>query len=166
MFLPIGKARSPVTGANWEGVGVKPDIAAPADDALKVALEKLGATPKSGDIAALSEASLFAMRATPQPGAEAALRHMIETTARGQPDYDQLAPGLAEVAPSQFPAAQGLLAALGPIQSVTWRGPAMGGDSFEVRFEKGAQLWSIALSPAGKVASVFFSPAPPPPAVK
>jgi hypothetical protein len=42
----------------------------------------------------------------------------------------------------------------------------MGGDSFEVRFEKGAQLWSIALSPAGKVASVFFSPAPPPPAAK
>ena len=163
MFLPMGKGLSPITGANWEGVGVKPDIAVPADQALKVALEKLGVKPPSRDIAALSNASLFHMRATPLPGTEAALRRMIETTARGQPDYDQYGPGLAEAVRSQLPAVQERLAALGPIQSVTFRGPStIGGDSFEVKFANGALLWSISLTPEGKIGGANFSPAPPP----
>jgi hypothetical protein len=37
VFVPMGRAVNPVTGANWEGVGVKPDIAAPAAKALDVA---------------------------------------------------------------------------------------------------------------------------------
>lgn len=35
--LPAGRAISPVTGANWEAVGVEPDIAVPADEALATA---------------------------------------------------------------------------------------------------------------------------------
>jgi C-terminal processing protease CtpA/Prc len=35
--VPFGRAISPVTDANWEGTGVKPDIAVPADEALAVA---------------------------------------------------------------------------------------------------------------------------------
>jgi hypothetical protein len=38
MFVPVGRAINPVTGTNWEGVGVEPHIAAPADDALERAL--------------------------------------------------------------------------------------------------------------------------------
>jgi hypothetical protein len=128
-----------------------------------VALEKLGEKPPSRDIAALSKASLFHLRATPLPGAEAALRRMIETTARGQPDYDQYGPGLAEAVRSQLPAVQARLAALGPIQSVTFRGPSMiGGDSFEVKFANGALFWSISLTPDGKIGGANFTPAPPP----
>jgi len=42
-FLPVGRSVSPVTRTNWEGVGVKPDINAPADTALNVAhLHALG----------------------------------------------------------------------------------------------------------------------------
>ena len=41
MFVPGGRARNPITGTNWEGVGVMPDVAVPAGDALKVALEQL-----------------------------------------------------------------------------------------------------------------------------
>src|SRR6185437_14342657 len=33
-FVPTGKAINPVTKTNWEHVGVKPDIAVPAADAL------------------------------------------------------------------------------------------------------------------------------------
>jgi C-terminal processing protease CtpA/Prc len=37
VFIPTGKAINPITHTNWEHVGVKPDIAVPAADALKTA---------------------------------------------------------------------------------------------------------------------------------
>ncbi|HVF48587.1 MAG TPA: S41 family peptidase [Pyrinomonadaceae bacterium] len=37
MFVPTGRAISPITKTNWEGTGVKPDIETPADHALKTA---------------------------------------------------------------------------------------------------------------------------------
>jgi C-terminal processing protease CtpA/Prc len=36
-FVPNGRSISPITGTNWEGVGVTPDVATPADAALDVA---------------------------------------------------------------------------------------------------------------------------------
>jgi len=36
-FIPIGRAISPITKANWEGTGVEPDIKVPRDQALKTA---------------------------------------------------------------------------------------------------------------------------------
>jgi hypothetical protein len=40
MSVPYGRAVNPITGANWEGVGVVPDIAVPADQALDKALQE------------------------------------------------------------------------------------------------------------------------------
>jgi C-terminal processing protease CtpA/Prc len=37
MFVPSGRPINPVTHADWEGVGVVPDVAVSADDALEVA---------------------------------------------------------------------------------------------------------------------------------
>lgn len=37
MFVPTGRAISPITKTNWEGTGVTPDVAVPADQALVVA---------------------------------------------------------------------------------------------------------------------------------
>lgn len=39
VFISTGRAINPVTGTNWEGTGVAPDVACPADDALDRALE-------------------------------------------------------------------------------------------------------------------------------
>jgi tetratricopeptide (TPR) repeat protein len=39
VFIPTGRAINPITKTNWEGVGVKPDIEIPAEDALDKALE-------------------------------------------------------------------------------------------------------------------------------
>ena len=48
VFVPTGAAVNPVSGTNWEGVGVRPDVTAdPAvalDTARRMALEKLAAT--------------------------------------------------------------------------------------------------------------------------
>ena len=37
MFVPTGRAISPITKTNWEGTGVTPDISVSADQALLVA---------------------------------------------------------------------------------------------------------------------------------
>lgn len=46
--IPTGRAIKPLSGTNWEGTGVTPDIAAAADEALPVAhrhaLERVQAT--------------------------------------------------------------------------------------------------------------------------
>ena len=36
-FIPVGRAINPITKTNWEGTGVKPDVEAPAEKALKIA---------------------------------------------------------------------------------------------------------------------------------
>ena len=40
IFIPTGRAINPVTGTNWEGTGVEPDIKIPADQALDVAKKR------------------------------------------------------------------------------------------------------------------------------
>jgi hypothetical protein len=37
VWVPSGRAVNPVTGTNWEGTGVRPDVAVPAEDALRTA---------------------------------------------------------------------------------------------------------------------------------
>jgi hypothetical protein len=36
-LVPVARTRNPITGGNWQGTGVAPDIASPADQALAVA---------------------------------------------------------------------------------------------------------------------------------
>jgi tetratricopeptide (TPR) repeat protein len=40
IFIPTGRSINPVTGTNWEGTGVEPDITVHAADALSLAIEK------------------------------------------------------------------------------------------------------------------------------
>jgi retinol-binding protein 3 len=37
VFVPTGRAINPITKTNWEGTGISPDVAVPADGALKTA---------------------------------------------------------------------------------------------------------------------------------
>lgn len=41
-FVPVGRTYDPVTGRDWEGAGVAPDIAVPPEDALAWVLRDLG----------------------------------------------------------------------------------------------------------------------------
>lgn len=61
LFVPSGRAISPVTHTNWEGTGVAPDVNVPAADALRtaevLALKALAATRRDA-----GEARAFAAR--------------------------------------------------------------------------------------------------------
>jgi len=67
-FIPVGRVINPITGTDWEGVGVNPEIAAPNEQAFKIAyrlalqsiLKGLGET-QSGPIKALKEEAQAAL---------------------------------------------------------------------------------------------------------
>lgn len=44
-FIPVGRTFDPRTGDGWEGRGVAPDVAVPADEALDEALRRAGINP-------------------------------------------------------------------------------------------------------------------------
>jgi retinol-binding protein 3 len=44
--VPFARAINPITHTNWEGVGVKPDIIVPANDALATAQKLLLEKPR------------------------------------------------------------------------------------------------------------------------
>lgn len=56
IFVPGGRAVNPISGTNWEGVGVEPDVAVPKEQALvtahREALKQLLAEPPSERLAA------------------------------------------------------------------------------------------------------------------
>lgn len=52
-FVPVGRTYDPVTGKDWEGTGVLPDVDVPPADALAWVLRDLGVdAPRAGELAA------------------------------------------------------------------------------------------------------------------
>jgi len=92
--IPWGRAENPITETNWEGRGVQPDVPVSAQDALKVAMQKLGRKPATG-IASASLKQVFAPRSTALPGSEAAARQFIAGIVSGNPDYASMTPEFA-----------------------------------------------------------------------
>jgi hypothetical protein len=159
MFMPNGRGENPTTGTNWERVGVQPDVAVAAADALKTALGLLGQTTDKTEIDALSVARVFELRSTANPLSEPTIRRTADELARGEPSYDLLLPAMQEVTRAQLPGLQRMFQSLGAIESVTFVevGP-QGGDVFDVRFANGALRWNIALTPDGKTAGAGIRP--------
>jgi len=68
--LPFGRAINPITGTNWEGTGVEPDVAVAADEALDKAYElALAALVDGADEGAVPEAvwALAGLQAASSP---------------------------------------------------------------------------------------------------
>ena len=159
--IPWGRAENPVTKTNWEGRGVEPDVAVDAADALKVALERLG-QDAAADIASASQQQVFALRAAPLPGTEAAVRSIVAGLTSGTPDYASMSPQFAEVTRQQLPQLQNLFRPLGEIKSMTYLGPGPGGgDAFDVAFANGALVVSVMLGPDGQIISSGIRPGTP-----
>jgi CubicO group peptidase (beta-lactamase class C family) len=96
---------------------------------------------------------------TQDPRTEAALRRDIEELRTGQPKYELMSEGLANVTRQQLPQLQATINQLGAVQSVTFKGVGPGGaDIYEVKFEHGSTEWRIMMQSDSKVASVGFRP--------
>jgi hypothetical protein len=67
VWVPSGRAVNPVTGTNWEGIGVRPDVPVPAADALRTAhlraLERLLAAARDDESRAALRAAIDQVRA-------------------------------------------------------------------------------------------------------
>ena len=97
----------------------------------------------------------------PNPGSEASIRRQIDELQRRQPNLEEFTPGLAEIARPQMPHIEELIAGLGALQSVDFKGVGPGGaDIYNLRFEQGALEWRIFLDGDGKIANQFFHPLP------
>ena len=159
--IPRGRAENPITKTNWEGHGVQPDIPVSAQDALKVALQKLGQKPAT-EIAVGSMQQVFAPRSTPLPGSEAAARQFIAGIVSGNPDYAAMTPEFADFNRERLPALrQTLLLPLGELRSIKFENVGMmGGDEYRASFAEGALIVAIALNPEGKIQGAMMRPAP------
>ena len=94
---------------------------------------------------------------TPTPGSEAALRRQIEGFQRGQPAYGEMTDDLAAVTRPQIPAIDRQFAALGSLQSISFRGVGVQGwDVYEAKFENGISICRIFMATDGKISGLLF----------
>jgi hypothetical protein len=89
------------------------------------------------------------------PGSEAATRRLIDQLQRKQVDYEQFTPDFAVLARQNESTTEALMASLGALQSLAFKGVGPGGaDIYEIKFDDGTVDWRIVLAPDGKVAGV------------
>ena len=159
-MIPFDRAENPITKTNWEGRGVQPDIAVPADDSLKTALARLHRKP-ANDIATASLKQVFVPRLTPLPGSEFAARRFIRGIVSGKPDYASMTPEFARFNREHPPMLPVPLLSLGELRSTKFTGVLpMGGDGYQFSFAKGALTVVVMLDAQGKLSGAFVAPAP------
>src|SRR5450631_663462 len=92
---------------------------------------------------------------TAMPGSEAATHRLVDQMQRKQVNYEQFTPEFAILARENASLVEGLIASMGALQSLTFKGVGPGGaDIYEIKFDNGVIDWRIVLAPDGKVASV------------
>ncbi len=98
---------------------------------------------------------------TAAPGSEAATRKLVEQMQRKQVDYEQFTPDFAALARQYASVTDGLIASMGAVQSLTFKGVGPGGaDIYEIKFDGGLIDWRIIMAPDGKVAGVGIRKTP------
>jgi Peptidase family S41/N-terminal domain of Peptidase_S41 in eukaryotic IRBP len=156
IFVPTWRAYNPITKANWEGVGVKPDVPASSDGALREAMNLLGVQGEQINVSELSQSQVFAPRMERQANSEILLRQNIEGLLVGAPRYDILTTKMGEVTRSQAAALKEALGGVGPVKSISFVEVRRGMDVYNVTHESGSTEWSLVANAEGKIESVGF----------
>src|SRR5262245_32601728 len=100
-----------------------------------------------------------ARRSVPMPGSEEALRHYIDALARGMPDYDRMTPEAADATREQALLNQAILAKLGPVRAMLFRGVTpLDNDLYMVYFAGGSAEWRIGLVKDGRIGRIALGP--------
>lgn len=88
----------------------------------------------------------------PHPGAEAAMRRMIDGIRNGTPNYDEMSPVLATAIKQQLPQIQGIYKQLGALVAIEYQGTVVERyDIFEVKRDNGTSRWRISMNDDGTI---------------
>ena len=98
-------------------------------------------------------------RSAPVPGGEDALLAYIDALARGKPDYSRMTPEAAGATRQQAELDQAILAKLGAVRAVSFRGVTpFDSDIYVVHFAGGSAEWRIALANDGRIGRIALGP--------
>jgi hypothetical protein len=101
----------------------------------------------------------FSLRTAPLPGSEEALHRYIDELGRGVPDYARMTPDIAAMARRDLALERAILARLGPVRSVYFRGATWSGnDIYTVTFANGSADWRIGLVRDGRIGRIALGP--------
>ncbi|HEV2160008.1 M56 family metallopeptidase [Bradyrhizobium sp.] len=99
-----------------------------------------------------------ARRAIPIANGEEMLRHYIDGIGKGQPDYEHMTPEVADITRQQLPFDQAILARLGALRAVSFRGvTALDSDIYIAQFANGSAEWRIGVR-NGTITKIALGP--------
>ncbi|MET4386611.1 hypothetical protein ABIB73_002356 [Bradyrhizobium sp. F1.4.3] len=99
-----------------------------------------------------------ARRAVPIANGEEMLRRYIEGVGKGQPDYDHMTSEVADITRQQLPFDQAILARLGVLRAVSFRGvTALDSDIYVAQFANGSAEWRIGVR-NGTITKIALGP--------
>lgn len=99
-----------------------------------------------------------ARRAVPIANGEAMLRQYLEGIGKGQPDYDHMTTEVANITRQQLPFDQAILARLGALRAVSFRGvTALDSDIYLAQFANGSAEWRIGVR-NGTITKIALGP--------
>jgi len=167
LLVPFARSENPVTHGDWEGKGVRPDVAVPSVQAFASAyaaalrsLRRPAADSVSAPEAVTEVHLLRPPHTGPSPGGEAALRQWVAGMSAGHPQDSVLS---AEEAKNEKPAVAFFQQALSPhgvVQSVQFVEVELTGhDVYDVSFaDKSVFRFHILMGADGKISEIFFAP--------
>ncbi|SFI29596.1 M56 family metallopeptidase [Bradyrhizobium sp. cf659] len=99
-----------------------------------------------------------ARRAVPIANGEEMLRRYIEGVGKGQPDYEHMTSEVADITRQQLPFDQAILARLGELRAVSFRGvTALDSDIYIAQFANGSAEWRIGVR-NGTITKIALGP--------
>jgi hypothetical protein len=174
IVIPIQTAVNPVTKTNFEGTGVKPDLAVDEAKAFQAAMREIAAgnpgryaalkaeIESQGGVDAFVEASLLKFRDQPQPGGAEAARALFNGIASGKPDYGLMSDEVAQMVQESFDFFHAEMRGLGDARSVRFAGVRTTGlDTYEIVTTTSVQPIAVYLGPDGKIVAAAFYPSIP-----